>query len=152
MRKILSKKFWSHGTPLGYMGPLFQRDVRLGAWNLQIPFIWGPVDPPGLVAPQVNAKILKSLGSWCDLRSALLISYIDHHILNYKTQELYLATTNRRTLLAAVKAYRSIKMRRYRRKNDFYPRLDKCHQWSITNIPRFLSRFCSFGVIFFSSF
>ena len=65
MRKILSKIFWSHGTPLGYMGPLFQRDVRLGAWYLQIPFIWGPVDPPGLVAPQVNAKTLKSVGSWC---------------------------------------------------------------------------------------
>ena len=40
-------------------------------------------------------------------------------------------------------------MRRYHQKNDFYPRLDKCHQWSITNIPRFLNRFCSFGVIFF---
>ena len=75
MRKILSKKFWSHGTPLGYMGPLFQRDVRLGAWNLQIPFIWGPVDPPGLVAPQVNAKTLKSLGSWCENLMAFWLFY-----------------------------------------------------------------------------
>ena len=64
--KFWAKKNWSHGTPLGYLGPLFHRDVRLGACWLQILFIWGPYDPPGLVAPQVNAKILKTLGSWCE--------------------------------------------------------------------------------------
>ena len=73
MTKILSQKFRSHGTPLGYLGPLFHRDVRLGACWLQILFIWGPYDPPGLVAPQVNAKILKTLGSWCGLWMILKI-------------------------------------------------------------------------------
>ena len=66
MRKILSQKFWSNGTSLGSLGPLLHRDVRLGFCQHQILFIWGPCDPPKLVALQVNAKILKTLGSWCD--------------------------------------------------------------------------------------
>ena len=26
MRKFLRQKFWSHGTPLGYLGPVSQED------------------------------------------------------------------------------------------------------------------------------
>ena len=29
MRKFLRQKFWSHGTPLGSLGPLSQGDVHL---------------------------------------------------------------------------------------------------------------------------
>ena len=30
MRKFLHQKFWSHGTPLGSLGPLSQQDIILG--------------------------------------------------------------------------------------------------------------------------
>ena len=59
MRKILSKKFWSQGTSLGSMGPLTQRDVRLGFHQLQILVIWGPYRHPDIVACQGHAKTPK---------------------------------------------------------------------------------------------
>ena len=31
MRKFLDQNFWSHGTPLGSLGPLSQQDTILGA-------------------------------------------------------------------------------------------------------------------------
>ena len=60
MRKILTQKFWSHGTPLGYLGPVSQEDGILGACRFQIPVIWGPYETPRLVAFHAQAKKLKT--------------------------------------------------------------------------------------------
>ena len=66
MRKILAKIFWSHGTPLGSSGSRSQADVHLGFSNFQILVIWGPYDPPVLVACTRHAKSPKTAGAWCD--------------------------------------------------------------------------------------
>ena len=65
MRKILRKKFWSQGTPLGYLGPGSQEAQHLGPCFFQILVIWGPYDYPVLVACQGQAKSLKTAGAWC---------------------------------------------------------------------------------------
>ena len=65
MRKILTKFFWSHGTPLGYLGAESQADLGLGACRFQILVIWGPYDFPVLVAPHEQAKNLKTAGARC---------------------------------------------------------------------------------------
>ena len=69
MRKILSKKFWSQGTSLGSMGPLTQRDVRLGFHQLQILVIWGPYRHPDIVACQGHAKTPKLIPWLCVYKS-----------------------------------------------------------------------------------
>ena len=65
MRKFLNKKFWSQGTPLGSLGSLSQGDAILGACRFQILFIWGPYEPPVLVAFHAQAKNLKTTPAWC---------------------------------------------------------------------------------------
>ena len=141
MGKNLSQKFRSHGTPLGYLGPLFQRDVRLGSWNLQIPFIWGLVDPPGLVAPQVNAKTLKSVGSWCDLNDHQWAHGIEHRCVggglghgnilwNYKSTPKKPANHGQRPFLmrCPVQSFRPFKLTREKS-------WKKCHgHWIQRNI------------------
>ena len=62
MRKILNPKFWSHGTSLGYLGPVFQGDVILGACQWQILVIWGLCEPPELMACQSHAENPKTAG------------------------------------------------------------------------------------------
>ena len=64
-RKILRQKFWSHGTPLGYLGPVSLEALGLGACRLLILVIWDPYEPPVPVALHVHAKNLKTIGSWC---------------------------------------------------------------------------------------
>ena len=61
--KFLRPKFWSLGTPLGYMGPVSQRAIEMGFCQLQFLVIWGPYDHPILVAPQAHAKNPKSAGA-----------------------------------------------------------------------------------------
>ena len=65
MRKFLSGKFWSHGTPLGSLGPLSFEDLGPGSCQCQIPVIWGPYEYPVLVACHVQAEKLKSVASRC---------------------------------------------------------------------------------------
>ena len=65
MRKILDQNFWSHGTPLGSLGPLSQQDTILGAGQLQILVIWGPYRPPIVVALETQAENLKTAGLQC---------------------------------------------------------------------------------------
>ena len=65
MRKILDQKFWSHGTPLGSLGPLSQQDTILGAGQLQILVIWGPCEPPVVVALKTQAENPKTAGQQC---------------------------------------------------------------------------------------
>ena len=67
--KILTKKIWSQGTPLGSLGPGSQEALGLGPCRLQIVVIWGPDDTPVLVVFHVNAKNPNTAGSWCDLRT-----------------------------------------------------------------------------------
>ena len=67
MRKILTKKFWSQGTSLGYLGPGSQQDVIVGACQFQILVIWGPYEASVLVACPDQAKNLKTAGAWCVL-------------------------------------------------------------------------------------
>ena len=67
MRKILDQNFWSHGTPLGSLGPLSQQDTILGAGQLQILVIWGPYRPPVVVALETHAENLKKVGAWCGI-------------------------------------------------------------------------------------
>ena len=66
-RKILTQKFWYHGTSLGYLGPESLGDARLGPCRLQFLIIWGSYDTPVVVALQVHSKNLKSSGAWCDI-------------------------------------------------------------------------------------
>ena len=67
MRKFSSQKFWSHGTPLGYLGPVSQsqKALNLCSSRFQILFIWGPYEPPVLVACQAQAENPKSAGALC---------------------------------------------------------------------------------------
>ena len=67
MRKFLDQKFWSHGTPLGSLGPLSFQAMGPGACQCQILVIWGPCEHPVLVAPQAQAKYLKTAGSRCGM-------------------------------------------------------------------------------------
>ena len=66
MRKILDQKFWSHGTPLGSLGPLSQQDTILGAGQLQILVIWGPYRPPIVVTLETQAENPKTAGQQCE--------------------------------------------------------------------------------------
>ena len=63
--KIFTKIFWSHGTPLGYLGAGSQEALGLGACRFQILVIWGQYDFPVLVACQGQAKNLKTAGTRC---------------------------------------------------------------------------------------
>ena len=56
MRKFLSQKFWSHGTPLGSLGPLSQGDVHLWFGRPQFLVILGPYSHPDIVACQGQAE------------------------------------------------------------------------------------------------
>ena len=73
MRKFLTENFWSHGTPLGYLGVGSQEALGLGAFRLQILVIWGPYDFPVLVACQGRAKNLKTAGAQCDMSDKRLV-------------------------------------------------------------------------------
>ena len=64
-RKILMEKFWSHGTSLGHLGPVSHEALPLGFYKLQFLVIWGPSDPPVLVALLEQAKIPKPTAAWC---------------------------------------------------------------------------------------
>ena len=57
------KKFWSQWTPLGSLGTGSQADIGLGPWRFQILVIWGPIDPPEMVAFQSHAKKLNLASS-----------------------------------------------------------------------------------------
>ena len=59
MRKILNNKFWSHGTPLGSLGPLSQKAPDKIFSNYQILVIWGPYGPNMPLAYETHAKNLK---------------------------------------------------------------------------------------------
>ena len=63
MRKILSQKFWSHGTPLGSPGPVSFEALGPGSDQCQILVIWGPCEPPMLVALHGQAKNPKTAGA-----------------------------------------------------------------------------------------
>ena len=67
MRKFSRQKIWSHGTPLGSLGPLSREAPILGAVQLQILVIWGPYEPPVVVALETQAEILKTAGARCDI-------------------------------------------------------------------------------------
>ena len=57
-RKILNQKFWSHGTPLGSMGPGSQKAPNEIFSKSQILVIWGPYNCPDIVAYETHAKKL----------------------------------------------------------------------------------------------
>ena len=62
----MTENFWSHGTPLGYLGAGSQEALGLGACRFQILVIWGPYDFPVLVVCQGQAKNLKTAGARCE--------------------------------------------------------------------------------------
>ena len=65
MRKFLDQNFWSHGTPLGSLGPLSQEALILGFDQHQIPVKCGPYEPPVVVALETFAENPKMAGSRC---------------------------------------------------------------------------------------
>ena len=65
-RKILSPKFWSHGTPLGWAGPLFWQDPPQQFVGRLILVMWNLNDLPVLVASETHTKKLKPIPAWCD--------------------------------------------------------------------------------------
>ena len=74
MIKILDQKFWSHGTPLGSLGPLSQQDTILGAGQLQILVVWGPCEPPVVAALKTQAENPKAAGQQCEISANWLWS------------------------------------------------------------------------------
>ena len=68
VRIILMEKFWSHGTPLGSLGPGSQEALGLGPRRFQILVIWGPYDPPVPLLFQTHAKNPNTAGAWCVVR------------------------------------------------------------------------------------
>ena len=68
----MRQKFWSHGTPLGSLGPLSFEALDPGFDQCQILLIWGPYEYLDLVALQVQAEILKTIRSWCGLQQATM--------------------------------------------------------------------------------
>ena len=56
MRKFWREKIWSHGTPLGSLGPLSREAPILGAVQLQILVIWGPYELLVVVVLETQAK------------------------------------------------------------------------------------------------
>ena len=67
MTEFLTKKFWSQGTPLGYLGSGSQEALGLRFYRFQILVIWGPYDYPALVACQGQAENPKTAGARCDI-------------------------------------------------------------------------------------
>ena len=55
-RKILSQKFWSLGTYLGYLGPLFLNPLDEVFWKDLFIIIWEPYDLPIPMAARVGTK------------------------------------------------------------------------------------------------
>ena len=64
--KFLGPKIWPHGTPLGSLGLLSQEAPILGFDQHQILVIWGPYEPPVVVALETFAENPKTAGSRCD--------------------------------------------------------------------------------------
>ena len=62
-RKFLRPKNWSQGTSLGSLGPLSFKALGPGFDQGQILFIWGPCEPPVLVALHGQAKSPKTAGA-----------------------------------------------------------------------------------------
>ena len=56
MRKFLDPKFWSHGTYLGYLGPISQEPNDEIFQNYLILIVLGPYEDPRLMACRVGAK------------------------------------------------------------------------------------------------
>ena len=71
MREKNMKKFWSHGTSLGSLGPLNRGDVILGFHRLQFLVIWGPYNNPGIGACQGHAETLKLFPWQCECSTTL---------------------------------------------------------------------------------
>ena len=61
----MNQNFWSHGTPIGSLGPLSGEDPILGFDQHRIPVIWGPYEPPVVVALETFAENPKMAGSRC---------------------------------------------------------------------------------------
>ena len=86
MRKFLRKFFWSHGTPLGYLGSLSQKGLPeiFSKWfliNLSNPLR----HPAPLVDPLLTKK-LDTAGPWCVL---VLIKPKKNHFNIYFDQEKF---------------------------------------------------------------
>ena len=65
MRKILSPKIWSQGTPLGSLGPLSLKDPDQRFSKHYFLLIWDPFDIPKLGALSALAEKLKAIAAWC---------------------------------------------------------------------------------------
>ena len=63
-RKFFIQKFWSHGTPQGYLGSISQPPVGLGACQFQILLIWG-LDKLLTLAKNSRQKSENGLGPVC---------------------------------------------------------------------------------------
>ena len=58
MRKILDQKFWSHGTPLGHLGPGSQKGLDEMFSELCFPIAIGPIESPDMLVPFPHAENL----------------------------------------------------------------------------------------------
>ena len=66
MRKKFDPKFWSHGTPLGYLGPGSQKGRDRIFSKPHFLFIWGPYDLPTPLDSWPFEKSLDLLRNRCD--------------------------------------------------------------------------------------
>ena len=88
-RKILSQKFWSHGTPKGALGPLSREDVILGFVSHQILVIWGPYESLVVVTFVTQAENLKTAGAWCGILVVSTTRNYEHHKFKLPLHFLY---------------------------------------------------------------
>ena len=72
---------------MGSLGPLSLEALILGAVQLQILVIWGPYEPPVVVALETQAEILKTAGAWC----ANVITTFLHIKVNILKQKIILS-------------------------------------------------------------
>ena len=63
VRNFLRPNFWSHGTPLGSLGPLSFEALGPGFDQCQILLIWGPHEYLDLAALHGQAKNPKTVGA-----------------------------------------------------------------------------------------
>ena len=73
----MSKKIWSHGTPLGSLGSRSRVDLHLGFCQQQIFVVRGLHNCPELVAFVTQAENPKSVGAWCDPTEGKELEKID---------------------------------------------------------------------------
>ena len=88
MRKFLRNFFWSHGTPLGYLGSLSQKGHPeiFSKWVLIN--LSNPLRHPGPLVDPLVTKNLDTAGPWCELAFLDLYGLTQTKTMSFTQNEL----------------------------------------------------------------